>query len=100
MATILLVDDDEDLRDSLRPVLEAEGHRIVDVSDGAEAMQCWRSLTLSVNGCVWSHTRYIRAQRGRQGLFLPKLNLYLCFRGPSGALTAHSASAGEESVYR
>ncbi len=48
MATILLVDDDEDLRHSLRPVLEAEGHRIVDASDGAEAMHCWRSLTLDL----------------------------------------------------
>jgi hypothetical protein len=26
---------------------------------------------LSVNRCGWSHTCYIRAQRGRQGLFVP-----------------------------
>ena len=31
----------------------------------------YHRFILSVNGCVWSHTRYIRAQRGRQGLFMP-----------------------------
>jgi hypothetical protein len=34
---------------------------------------------VSVHGCVWSHTRYIRAQRGRQGLFLPATQLLSLF---------------------
>lgn len=48
MATILLVDDDKDLRDSLRSVLEADDHRVVEAGDGVEAIECWRSLTLDL----------------------------------------------------
>lgn len=39
MATILLVDDDEDIRDSIRVVLEAEGHRAVEAADRYAALQ-------------------------------------------------------------
>lgn len=48
MATILIVDDDEDIRDSLCGMLEADDHRVMEAADGAEAMQCWRSLTLDL----------------------------------------------------
>lgn len=48
MATILIVDDDEDIRASIRPLLEAAEHRVMEATDGAEAIQCWRSLTLDV----------------------------------------------------
>ncbi len=42
MATILLVDDNDDLRDSIRLRLEADEHRVVEAADGSEAIQCWR----------------------------------------------------------
>ncbi len=42
MATILLVEDNADLRDSIRLRLEADGHRVVEAADGNEAIQCWR----------------------------------------------------------
>lgn len=48
MATILIVDDEEDIRASMRPLLEADEHRVLEATDGAEAMHCWRSLTLDV----------------------------------------------------
>jgi CheY-like chemotaxis protein len=48
MATILIVDDDQDIRASIRPLLEADKHRVVEAADGTEAMHCWRSLTLDV----------------------------------------------------
>lgn len=44
MATILLVEDDEDLRKAIRVQLEVDRHRVVEAVDGAEAMQCWRSF--------------------------------------------------------
>jgi CheY-like chemotaxis protein len=37
-ATILVVDDDPDIREVLRTVLEKEGHRITAASNGKEAM--------------------------------------------------------------
>lgn len=48
MATILLVDDDQDLRDSLRSVLEADSHRGVEAADGVKAIACWGSLTFNL----------------------------------------------------
>jgi len=35
---ILLVDDDEDVRSTLRLVLESDGHEVVEVGDGLEAL--------------------------------------------------------------
>jgi CheY-like chemotaxis protein len=43
MATILLVEDNDDLRDTIRLRLEADGHRVVEAADGNEAVQCWKS---------------------------------------------------------
>lgn len=42
MATILLVEDHEDLRDTIRLRLEVDDHRVVEATDGNEAIQCWR----------------------------------------------------------
>jgi len=36
--TILLVEDEDDLRESLREVLEEEGYRVLDAADGAAAL--------------------------------------------------------------
>ncbi|MDR4470677.1 MAG: response regulator [Nitrospira sp.] len=48
MATILIVDDDEDIRGSIRFMLETARHRVLVATDGAEAIQCWRSLILDL----------------------------------------------------
>mgnify|MGYP003519835496 CR=1 FL=1 len=44
MPTILLIEDDDDLREDIRVQLEADRHRVVEAVDGSEAMQCWRSF--------------------------------------------------------
>jgi two-component system cell cycle response regulator len=38
MARILIVDDQADLREALVAVVEADGHEIIEASDGAEAV--------------------------------------------------------------
>ncbi len=48
MATILLVDDDQNLQDSLRSVLEADSYRGVEAADGVKAIACWGSLTFDL----------------------------------------------------
>lgn len=48
MATILLVEDHDDLRGTIRVRLEADNHRVVEAADGAEALQWWQSLTLDL----------------------------------------------------
>jgi len=37
-ATVLVVEDDFDLRDALVPILEYEGHRVVSAANGQEAL--------------------------------------------------------------
>src|SRR5207249_387698 len=37
-ATVLVVEDDFDLRDALVPILEYEGHRVVSAANGREAL--------------------------------------------------------------
>lgn len=44
MATILLIEDDDALRESIRVQLKADNHRLVEVADGTEASQYWRSF--------------------------------------------------------
>jgi CheY-like chemotaxis protein len=41
--TVLVVDDDRDIRDVLTDALEAEGYRVVTASDGHEALNWLRS---------------------------------------------------------
>jgi DNA-binding response OmpR family regulator len=40
MASVLVVDDEEDIRDLLRINLELDGHEVTAVSSGAEALDC------------------------------------------------------------
>jgi CheY-like chemotaxis protein len=40
MATILVVDDEPDLRHMLRRVFERAGHQVVEAANGAAAMRC------------------------------------------------------------
>lgn len=42
--TVLLVDDDFDLRDALVPILEYEGHRVVSAANGQEALDRLQSM--------------------------------------------------------
>lgn len=42
--TLLVVDDDEDIRDSLREVLERRKHHVIQAHDGADAMACLRCV--------------------------------------------------------
>jgi DNA-binding response OmpR family regulator len=37
---VLVVDDEEDIRDSLREVLEDEGYEVTTACDGADALAC------------------------------------------------------------
>ncbi len=39
MSLIFVIDDDIDLRDALRGVLEADGHTVIDACDGAFAVE-------------------------------------------------------------
>lgn len=48
MATILLIEDDDDLREDIRVQLEADHHRVVEAADGTEAIQCWRSFVVDL----------------------------------------------------
>ncbi|MCU1277255.1 MAG: chemotaxis protein CheY [bacterium] len=41
--TVLVVDDDRDIRDSLRMLLEDEGYRVQTAADGAEAVATMQS---------------------------------------------------------
>ena len=41
MATILLVEDNDDLRGCIRLRLETDEHRVVEAEDGNQAIQCW-----------------------------------------------------------
>ena len=42
MARILVIDDDEAIRDLLRKILEQDGHEIVEASDGNEGVDAYR----------------------------------------------------------
>ncbi|MDZ7854743.1 response regulator [Sphaerotilus sp.] len=49
MSTILLVDDDVLLRDTVRQLLELDGHQVIDVADGAAGQQYLARHASSVN---------------------------------------------------
>jgi two-component system OmpR family response regulator len=40
MSTVCIVDDDPDIREAMRLVLEMHGHAVIEASDGAEAIGC------------------------------------------------------------
>jgi len=44
--TVLLVEDDFDLRDALVPILEYEGHQVVSAANGKEALDRLQSAGL------------------------------------------------------
>lgn len=48
MATILLVEDDDDLRYVLRRRIEADEHLVIEATDGSKAIQCWRLHALDL----------------------------------------------------
>lgn len=42
---VLVVDDDEDIRDTVRSLLELKGHRVATAADGAEGLERMRTGT-------------------------------------------------------
>lgn len=48
MATILLVEDHDDLRGCIRLRLEADRHRVVEAADGNEAIRSWSEHKLDL----------------------------------------------------
>jgi CheY-like chemotaxis protein len=44
--TILIVDDDTSVRESLKKLLEAEGYQVLAARDQAEALECFESETI------------------------------------------------------
>lgn len=49
MADVLIADDDTDLRETLRAILEDEGHRVTEASTGQTTLAALRDAT---NGCI------------------------------------------------
>jgi DNA-binding response OmpR family regulator len=42
--TVLVVDDEEEIRESLRELLEDEGYQVSTAADGADALRCLEDL--------------------------------------------------------
>ncbi len=45
-ASVLIVEDDADVRSAVAAVLEAEGYRVVEATDGVQALQFLRGTTV------------------------------------------------------
>ncbi len=43
VAHVLIVDDDDSIRETLRDIVEGEGHEVSEVSDGASALEALRA---------------------------------------------------------
>jgi DNA-binding response OmpR family regulator len=39
---VLLIDDDEDIRDTIKSLLELRGYRVLTATDGADGLECMR----------------------------------------------------------
>lgn len=48
MATILIIEDSEDLRMVLRHFFEGAGYRVLDAVDGEAGLDAWRKATVDV----------------------------------------------------
>lgn len=48
MSTVLVVDDDQDIRQILRSFIELEGHRVIEACDAAEARTALARETVSL----------------------------------------------------
>ena len=48
MANILVADDEELARFTIREILEAEGHRVIEATNGAEAIQLFKQMPTDV----------------------------------------------------
>jgi two-component system response regulator (stage 0 sporulation protein F) len=42
MATILIIDDEQSIRDLLKEVLEKAGHRVIEAKDGREGLTLYQ----------------------------------------------------------
>src|SRR5262245_57264197 len=48
MATILVIDDDEDVRDFIKRALESAGHRVIEAGDGQRGLSIFREQAAHV----------------------------------------------------
>ena len=62
MPTIALVDDDRNILTSVSIALEAEGYRIMTYTDGASALDGFKTVAAGPR-----HSRYQDAAHGRHG---------------------------------
>ena len=56
-ARILVVDDDEKMRQLLQKVLQRDGHEVEMAANGVSAMMCFKRLHM---GCRSMHHRQVR----------------------------------------
>lgn len=89
---VLVVDDDEDMRDRLRTVLERHGWAVREAGDGAEALECVRDavprlVLLDLTMPVMDGFAFLREMRA----------LPACAEVPVVVLSARDVSAGERS---
>ena len=48
MADILVIDDDDDLRDTLRAMLEGAGHTVYEARNGLEGVACCQTHSIAL----------------------------------------------------
>ena len=53
MSTVLLIDDDNSLLKTMKEMVEAAGHEVMDVSDGREALAAIQSRMPDIALCDW-----------------------------------------------
>ena len=53
MATVLLIDDDQSLRETLAELFRGEGHKVIQASDGEDAVGLMQSTPPDVALCDW-----------------------------------------------
>src|ERR1700761_5530981 len=53
MATVLLIDDDQSLRETLAELFTGEGHKVLQASDGGDAIGWMQSTPPDVALCDW-----------------------------------------------
>ncbi len=53
MSTVLLIDDDQNLRETLAELFTSEGHRVLEASDGEEGVDLLQKMPPDVALCDW-----------------------------------------------
>lgn len=90
MATVLIVDDDEDTRVVIHMALADEGHSIIEVGDGESALDALRQTT---SGCVVMVDEHMPGTSGAQLLRLIAADPALRARHAFVLMTADTRAA-------